>query len=790
VNRFSRRTVVAVTSLLLAGAATSTTAASADSSGGSGNGVLFVHDFYSGEGSVSGNWVLPEPTLAAGQDSSPANDACYVQAQSSATNPGSLPTCTGDGTGGQPGLELTPDEDGQEGGVAWGTSVPTAEGLDITFNSYQYPSSPQDADPTPADGISFFLAASDPGDPSDDSSTVTLGPPGADLGYSAEVTNGGANGLSNAYLGVGLDVYGNFSNSSSGWEPPNSVTANCAGDGDDNHPVSNVTAQEPESLDVRGPGDAGTGYCLLNSDRVADPASGAATLDGLDGSGAPIAVPVEVAINPSASALTTANGLQVPPDGYAVSVSPVDAAASVVESGPLPNALTYAGDTSWYDSQSGLPKQLTFGWAASTGGDREVHTVSDLNVSSLFPAPKYSVALSHSPAGGVYNNEKNLTYTATPTLSGASESKEVRMTVTFPPGLNPPSSSSGSFVAGNDPSGDNWTCSTATDGQTVTCGLGPPTSGIWGVGQLPSAVIPVTVQLPTNAPSSVDTTAEVTSVDGQPSLLADDNAPVATADSLVFTNQPGNAQANASQNVKVAAEVSANKQVDTTYNGPVTVKLTGGASGAHLLGTGQPLTNSMTVNAVNGVATFPVAVDTAGFGYQLVATAVLPANGNASATSTAFDVNAVQTTCPTGQTCTTGTVTSTVPGTTAVVTEPSGQGTITASFGGNVAPIHPCTTAAPSILTFSGTTQKVIKYTYATRILNPFVCYGQPTPFINLFLQKTTYFSKTNQDYEDLLPLCLPRLNSPCISNLTWVKGSETVTIQSAVNDPHTTPSG
>jgi len=124
------------------------------------------------------------------------------------------------------------------------------------------------------------------------------------------------------------------------------------------------------------------------------------------------------------------------------------------------------------------------------------------------------------------------------------------------------------------------------------------------------------------------------------------------------------------------------------------------------------------------------------------------------------------------------------------VTEPSGQGTLTASFGGNVAPIHPCTNTAPAILSFTGTAQKVIKYTYATKIVNPLVCYGQPTPFLDILLIKTTYYNQTNQEFEGLLPLCLPKLNGPCISNISWVKGSETVTIQSAANDPHTTPGG
>ena len=46
----------------------------------------------------------------------------------------------------------------QEGGVFASTSVPTSQGLDVTFNSYQYGG-------TGADGMAFVLAAVNPANP-------------------------------------------------------------------------------------------------------------------------------------------------------------------------------------------------------------------------------------------------------------------------------------------------------------------------------------------------------------------------------------------------------------------------------------------------------------------------------------------------------------------------------------------------------------------------------------------------------------------------------------------------
>ena len=72
-------------------------------------------------------------------------------------------------------LRLTSNAGNLEGSAFYSTSLPTANGLDLTFNTYQYGSSSE------ADGIAFSLGATDPSNPS---APVNMGPAGGHLGYS------------------------------------------------------------------------------------------------------------------------------------------------------------------------------------------------------------------------------------------------------------------------------------------------------------------------------------------------------------------------------------------------------------------------------------------------------------------------------------------------------------------------------------------------------------------------------------------------------------------------------
>ena len=169
--------------------------------------VLFNQPFH--DNTVDGPaGAVSIPTAPTG-----TNVACLSAAGNTTANPlASCPTATDAQGSGK--LRLTPNLTTQEGGIFASTSVPTSQGLDVTFNSYQHGGAEG------ADGLAFVLAAVDPANPV---TPAAIGQSGGALGYSAPSSN--QPGLTHGYLGVGIDVYGNFSNHYEGTgctDPPTS----------------------------------------------------------------------------------------------------------------------------------------------------------------------------------------------------------------------------------------------------------------------------------------------------------------------------------------------------------------------------------------------------------------------------------------------------------------------------------------------------------------------------------------------------------------------------------------
>ncbi|MDO9590205.1 MAG: hypothetical protein Q7J04_03575, partial [Microcella sp.] len=271
------------------------------------------------------------------------NSACLTAGPDPSATP--IPGCNTDAAGSGV-LRLTGVVQSQSGGVGSTSSVPISKGLDVSFDSYQWGG-------TAADGLTFYLAATDPFAPE---VPTTLGALGGSLGYSAA---GSTPGLANGYLGIGLDYYGNF-------VLPFFQGTGCSVD----HPNT------PNSINVRGPGNANQGYCVL----TADPVSGS-----LRGSGdrSTARVPVEVVINPSAQSITARENSDVTVNAgtYAVIVQPIGGAVQSF-SGPLPstlNGLLPADlyDPSWIDPETGYPYKLTFGWTGGNGGQYDFHEVGN-----------------------------------------------------------------------------------------------------------------------------------------------------------------------------------------------------------------------------------------------------------------------------------------------------------------------------------------------------------------------------------------------------------------------------
>ena len=233
-RRRARRIVsCALATTLLTSAAIVAMTVTAPSAFASGT-VLFNQPFH--DNTVDGPaGSVSLPTAPTG-----TNAACLSAAGNATANP--LASCTSStDPQGSGKLRLTSSATTQEGGVFASTTVPTSQGLDVNFNSYQYGG-------TSADGIAFVLAAVDPANPQ---VPAAMGQSGGSLGYSAKASVTPAlAGLTDGYLGVGIDAYGNFSNKYEGTgctDPPN------------------IDGPMPGEVVVRGPGNGTVGYSAQQS---------------------------------------------------------------------------------------------------------------------------------------------------------------------------------------------------------------------------------------------------------------------------------------------------------------------------------------------------------------------------------------------------------------------------------------------------------------------------------------------------------------------------------------------
>ena len=133
----------------------------------------------------------------------------------------------------------------------------------------------------------------------------------------------------------------------------------------------------PGQVVVRGPGNGTVGYCALQSS-AATATSPALILRAT--TRAASLVPVEVVFNPTSATMTTASRLGVPAGDYDVTFTPVGGTARNLV-GALPVVPSGLYPASWVNS-SGIPKQLDFGWVASTGSITDYHEISNVVVTS------------------------------------------------------------------------------------------------------------------------------------------------------------------------------------------------------------------------------------------------------------------------------------------------------------------------------------------------------------------------------------------------------------------------
>ena len=388
--------------------------------------VVFNNPFKNN--TVNGTGTVTKPTSPSG-----TNQACLTATGNTATTP--LLSCSGTTDAQGSGvLRLTAAAGNQIGSVFGSTGFATTSGLEFSFNSYQYGGNS-------ADGMSFVLAAANPTTPVP---PTTIGPGGAQLGYSPD---GGTSGVTNGYLGVGLDVYGGFSGTSS------------SGSGCTN--PTNIAGNAPGAIVVRGPGSGTVGYCGLTTTYAGTTAS---QLTLRASTRAASVVPVKVLVNPTTATLTSSDGSSVAAGSYKVIATPVGGTAKTL-TGTLPVApSTLYPATTWVNA-NGVPKQLAFGFVGSTGGSNDVHEVSDVQVRTFDPDPAVSVsttayAASTSAAGDP------VTYVARTSVSGAPVTSQITVTHTTPTGVLPLAAYANGFTCGS-PSGQTISCTSTGSSYSV-----------------------------------------------------------------------------------------------------------------------------------------------------------------------------------------------------------------------------------------------------------------------------------------------------------------------------------
>lgn len=244
---------------------------------GAAQAQVVINDTLTGGHSLF-NWqALNGACLTAGDGSNtPSDGTQYTPSTPSLTIPAcsGLPyyknlTLVGGATGllpdasGQGALRLTNGDtttgtngNNQTGAVVSNFTFPTNEGLQVTWtsvtyggNAYQNNHSSKNSDGSAynnlsgADGISFFLSD---GGTTANPVAPTVGALGGSLGYSCSNVNGTYDGVVGGYLGIGIDEFGNFSNSG------------------DNTSSGSSSGQTPGAIAVRGAGHTAWSWLTAN----------------------------------------------------------------------------------------------------------------------------------------------------------------------------------------------------------------------------------------------------------------------------------------------------------------------------------------------------------------------------------------------------------------------------------------------------------------------------------------------------------------------------------------------
>ncbi|KDN83998.1 DUF7507 domain-containing protein [Kitasatospora cheerisanensis] len=257
--------------------------------------------------------------------------------------------------------------------VLYERPLPANEGIQVSFEQWQYGGDP--ALPSPADGIAFFLV----------DGAAPLSRPGAyggSLGYAQKLPDDNpANpflpGVEDGYLGVGLDVLGNYFGD---WERRGNGCATRSPAGTGFH----VPAPGPNMVTLRGPGNGTDGYCFLGATTSNLTTTGPwpSTLPGqLQGPATAADLPPGITPEQAEAALVPSRRT------VTVTVTPTPDPQVEVDvdfgAGPV-RVLSQA-------APQPVPATYKFGFASSTGDFTDVHLLRNVVARSVNPLPELNL---------------------------------------------------------------------------------------------------------------------------------------------------------------------------------------------------------------------------------------------------------------------------------------------------------------------------------------------------------------------------------------------------------------
>jgi len=243
---------------------------------------------------------------------------------------------------GQGYLRLTSNTNNQAGFARNTTQFPTANGLSISFDYFTYGGSG-------ADGLAFFLYDAK-------ASPFSIGVFGGSLGYAQSSSSPG---ISKAFLGLGLDEFGNFSNPTAGRQ---------GGPG-----------QRPSSVALRGDGNGNaagsTNYEYLTGIQTTD-----ATAMAVAGSGTVFQIAGGVDGRNSGTTGILSPGYRRAKMNLVPDSSGTEFKVNVwITEGNLSGGVVHHVIKDFnYVPTNPIPEFLSFGFSAGTGGKNNFHEVSNL----------------------------------------------------------------------------------------------------------------------------------------------------------------------------------------------------------------------------------------------------------------------------------------------------------------------------------------------------------------------------------------------------------------------------